>query len=283
LFGARFMRPIGERVWASGLRRHLRAPLLAPEAALSPGELPRTLVSFGEGPPGSAPALLAAARSRGLTVGAAFFTALRLAAAELQAADGRDPWRDAVGVELQVGLRGRARQAPGVDDLGFAASGQRTRTRLRRGETFWGLAGRLHRQVRFGLDVGVPKIAWQSVQRIGSLRDALRRHAIDLDPVGGTGVLVAASNVGKWPHATTWGSLRLTGVWGLCGVSYAGPTSLSWLRSLGDRWFVDATGSAPFHGQARLDALVAHLQVLGSARGTQPGIVVQPPPAGASP
>jgi hypothetical protein len=55
-------------------------------------------------------------------------------------------------------------------------------------------------------------------------------------------------------------------------VSYGGPTSLSWIRTLGDRWFVNATGSAPFHDQARLDALLGRLQawLVAAAAGDPP-------------
>lgn len=57
------------------------------------------------------------------------------------------------------------------------------------------------------------------------------------------------------------------------------------LRMLGDPYSDEDIAAAPdaLEGRTGLDALVAYLQGLGTARGPQPGIVVQPPPTGAAP
>ena len=52
---------------------------------------------------------------------------------------------------------------------------------------------------------------------------------------GGTGSLVNASNVGRWPYPTRFGPLVLREVYGLNGACLGGPSFVAWLRCVGCR------------------------------------------------
>jgi hypothetical protein len=48
-----------------------------------------------------------------------------------------------------------------------------------------------------------------------------------LDAGGGTGSLLAVSNVGRYPYSKAYAPFELTGLWGLNGASLLGPALLA--------------------------------------------------------
>ncbi|MEZ4319379.1 MAG: hypothetical protein R3F61_17830 [Myxococcota bacterium] len=197
----------------------------------------RSVCVFGEGTSAGMDRLAAACRVHGVTVGGAAMAAGSFALGRVRAA--RTGVLAPVAVEVEVDLRRRADPVIPGDRVGFHTGGVRTNTP---GDLdFWSLARWLKADVERDIGLGIPRFAH-------CIADGL-----DWQPRSAPGAWVAVSNLGRFPHRTTYGTLVLTGVFGMNGAVPGGPAVMLWLRCVNGRLCFNAVGSAPTVTRAELE------------------------------
>ena len=246
--------PLLRRLWLSDLRSYHARPLLPPRAhAESDGDV-ASIATFREGSAEGWQRLRAACRAHDVTVGGALLAATWLATARLCAASrGVVPGRIPIDVDVDL----RSRMDPQVPDthVGYYTGIAPVGGAVDPSTDFWVLAARLRRNTARAIRWGLPGLIHLITEPVPDLFDHLTRHGVDRRGGGGTGTLVAVSNVGPYPHDATVGPLHLTGLWGLNGASLLGPAFVCWLRFLEGRLFYDAVGAAPAVDRGQVEQL----------------------------
>lgn len=226
----------------------------------------RSNVVFGEGTVGGMKRLRAACAIHGVTIGAAAMAAGAFAMGRVRGE--RVGWWKPTDVEVEVDLRRWANPPLPTDRVGFHTGGVRVDAE---DVDFWTLARTLKDRVSRQIDHGVPRLS-----------HVIAEH-LDWEPRSMPGSWVAVSNLGRFPHPTTYGSLELEAVYGMNGCVPGGPAAIFWLRTLNGRVCFNAVGSAPTLSTEELKAASAEfLEILenpsaGRLRPQRPGLSLTAP------
>lgn len=236
--------------WRRQQRAFLRRcpmPIRAPIAR--PTDM-KSLCSFRAGRSAAWEVLHRRCKSERVSVGGAFAAAVQFAVLRfLQRHTGSLPMsRGSVRLAMTADYNMRTRLDRGaVDDhaLGLFTSLADIGVGVSPHVGFWELARRLSRSIRRQVETRRPMLFQGLTDSIFQYEDWLQRSRLDYRPVGGTGDSVNISNVGRYPHPSRRGELRLHNVYGLNGASYSGPYVQFWLRHVEEHLCYNALGAAP--------------------------------------
>jgi hypothetical protein len=229
----------------------------------------RSVVAFRRGSRAGFARFLATAKAEGTTVGGGFMAAVHFALARhARRAGALADGPVTLPIEVEVNLRTRAQPAVRDDAVGFWVGGTRAAFPVARELPFWTVARALSYRVQEQIGWGVPSLVHHAMDGADWYGD-LAAAGIDVRANGGAGALANVSNVGRWPHATAFGSAVLDEVYGLNGCCLGGPAVIAWLRSIDGRFTYDTVANAAVVDRGALDLLQDEIVALTEREDTR--------------
>ncbi len=236
--------PLLRKVWIADIKKYHQNPPLPPKAPARSDSDIATLAEFREGTEEGWKRLSAACKERNITVGAALLAATWFSAAKLiYEAKGAPPAE--MVMDLDVDLRSKVKPAVGDTNVGYYTGFAPMGGKVAPDTDFWALAVRFKKETNRLLRWGITGLVHLLAEPVPDYFEFLEERGINRLETGGTGSLLAVSNVGKFPYKGEYDSLRLTGLWGLNGASVVGSALISWLRFLDGKLFYNVIGTAP--------------------------------------
>ena len=264
---------IAKTVTVRQQRTYAKRSLLPIEGQLSAARPLATHACFRVGEKSAYLAVRARCKSQGVTVGGLFTAAVEWSvlryARELEARPPLDGEPVRMPVSMDFSLR---RMIPGASvsqsSVGLFTGVADVGVTVKPDATLWDLARLFSAQAKRQIKLRTPLLFHQALDGMFDLDAELRKYGIEYGESGGVADGVNVSNVGPYPYETAYGACTLRHVFGLNGPVLGGPMLIFWLRSIGDRFCFNATGTAPACSRSRVERIASYVADIMDRAGT---------------